>query len=36
MRTAHLTIGLPIHVLPYYFPDLYDPSVIGMGPNLLL
>ncbi len=24
-----LTIGLPIHVLPYYFPSLYDPSVIG-------
>ena len=32
---APLTIGLPIHVLPYYFPDLYDPSVIGMGPNSL-
>ena len=30
---APLTIGLPIHVLPYYFPDLYDPSVIGMDPN---
>jgi Fic family protein len=28
---APLTIGLPIHVLPYYFPDLYDPSVIGMA-----
>lgn len=26
---APLTIGLPIEVLPYYFPDLYDPSVIG-------
>jgi Fic family protein len=26
---APLTIGLPLHVLPYYFPDLYDPSVIG-------
>ena len=26
---ASLTIGLPIGVLPYYFPDLYDPSVIG-------
>ena len=26
---APLTIGLPIDVLPYYFPDLYDPSVIG-------
>ena len=26
---APLTIGLPIHVLPYYFPSLYDPSVIG-------
>jgi hypothetical protein len=22
---APLTIGLPIGVLPYYFPDLYDP-----------
>ena len=30
---APLTIGLPIQVLPYYFPDLYDPSVIGMDPN---
>ena len=26
---APLTIGLPIDVLPYYFPDIYDPSVIG-------
>ncbi len=26
---APLTIGLPIHVLPYYFPDLYNPGVIG-------
>ena len=26
---APLTIGLPLAVLPYYFPDLYDPSVIG-------
>ncbi|MCG2758959.1 MAG: Fic family protein [Desulfobacteraceae bacterium] len=26
---APLTIGLPIGVLPYYFPDLYDPSLIG-------
>ncbi len=26
---APLTIGLPIHVLPHYFPDLYDPSVMG-------
>ena len=26
---ASLTIGLPLGVLPYYFPDLYDPSVIG-------
>jgi Fic family protein len=26
---APLTIGLPLGVLPYYFPDLYDPSVIG-------
>jgi hypothetical protein len=32
---APLTIGLPIHVLPYYFPDLYDPSVIGMDTNKL-
>jgi len=28
-HSAPLTIGLPIDVLPYYFPDLYDPSVIG-------
>jgi len=28
---AALTIGLPIGVLPYYFPDLYDPSVIELG-----
>lgn len=26
---APLTIGLPLPVLPFYFPDLYDPSVIG-------
>lgn len=26
---APLTIGLPIEVLPHYFPDLYDPSVMG-------
>ncbi len=26
---AHLTIGLPLSALPFYFPDLYDPSVIG-------
>jgi Fic family protein len=26
---APLTIGLPLEALPYYFPDLYDPSVIG-------
>jgi Fic family protein len=32
---ALLTIGLPIHVLPYYFPDLYDPSVIGVDPSRL-
>jgi hypothetical protein len=32
---APLIIGLPIHVLPYYFPDLYDPSVIGMDLNSL-
>jgi Fic family protein len=24
-----LTIGLPMHVLAFYFPSLYDPSVIG-------
>jgi Fic family protein len=24
-----LTIGLPLVALPFYFPDLYDPSVIG-------
>jgi Fic family protein len=24
-----LTIGFPVHVLAYYFPGLYDPSVIG-------
>jgi Fic family protein len=27
---APLTIGLPLAVLPFYFPDLYDPSVIGV------
>jgi hypothetical protein len=26
---APLTIGLPLEALPYYFPDLYDPSVLG-------
>ncbi len=26
---APLVVGLPMHVLPYYFPDLYNPSVIG-------
>ncbi len=26
---APLTIGLPLHALPYYFPDLYEPSVVG-------
>jgi Fic family protein len=26
---APLTIGLPLTALPFYFPDLYDPSVIG-------
>lgn len=26
---APLTIGLPLQVLPFYFPDLYDLSVIG-------
>ncbi|MDY6837987.1 MAG: hypothetical protein SWH78_08440 [Thermodesulfobacteriota bacterium] len=24
-----LTIGLPVQVLVFYFPRLYDPSVIG-------
>ncbi len=24
-----LSVGLPMHVLPYYFPDLYDPQVVG-------
>ena len=24
-----LTIGFPTHVLRYYFPDLFDPSVLG-------
>jgi Fic family protein len=27
---APLTIGLPLAALPFYFPDLYDPSVIGV------
>lgn len=26
---APLTIGFPAHVLRYYFPDLFDPSVLG-------
>jgi Fic family protein len=26
---APLTIGFPLEALPFYFPDLYDPSVIG-------
>jgi Fic family protein len=26
---APLTIGLPLSALPFYFPDLYDPSVVG-------
>lgn len=26
---ASLTVGLPLAALPFYFPDLYDPSVIG-------
>jgi hypothetical protein len=26
---APLTIGLPLTVLPFYFPDLYDPSLVG-------
>jgi Fic family protein len=26
---APLTIGLPVKVLPYYFPDLYEPAIIG-------
>ena len=24
-----LRIGLPLHILPYYFPDLFDPLVFG-------
>ena len=28
---APLRIGLPIGVLPFYFPDLYDASVLGEG-----
>jgi hypothetical protein len=30
---APLTIGLPIYVLPYYFPDLYGPGGPGVGPQ---
>jgi len=30
---APLTIGLPLAVLPFYFPDLYEPSVIGTSYN---
>ncbi len=26
---APLRIGLPLHALPFYFPDLYDASVLG-------
>jgi hypothetical protein len=26
---APLTIGFPTQVLKYYFPDLFDPSVLG-------
>lgn len=26
---APLTVGLPLAALPFYFPDLYDSSVIG-------
>ena len=26
---APLTIGLPLHALPYYFPDLYEPALVG-------
>jgi Fic family protein len=26
---APLTIGLPVQALPYYFPDLYEPALIG-------
>jgi Fic family protein len=32
---APLTIGFPIHVLRYYFPDLFDPSVMGDEDRLL-
>lgn len=28
---APLRIGFPTHVLRYYFPDLFDPSVLGEG-----
>jgi hypothetical protein len=30
-----LTIGFPIHVLRYCFPDLFDPSVRGDDDRLL-
>ena len=26
---APLKIGFPTHVLRYYFPDIFDPSVLG-------
>ena len=26
---AHLRIAFPAHVLRFYFPDLFDPSVLG-------
>ena len=28
---APLKIGFPTHILRYYFPDLFDPSVLGEG-----
>ncbi len=28
---ARLRIGLPTHALPFYFPNLYDESVLGEG-----
>ncbi|MFP4349475.1 MAG: hypothetical protein ACLFQY_14395, partial [Desulfococcaceae bacterium] len=29
---APLKIGFPTHILRYYFPDLFDPSVFGETP----
>ncbi|MBR9980428.1 MAG: hypothetical protein KFF50_05330 [Desulfatitalea sp.] len=30
---APLTIGFPTKVLRYYFPDIFDPSVLGETPE---